>query len=486
MATVLEYSLRATGGDYSLIKSWLADMLTQHPDLVSEDIILQLNIYNDWPAGLDETFVDFNSGFTTDATHYFNLSVVDGERHNGTPGTGFHFACSATNLCFYPRSQHVVFDGLEVSAPSASEVMFGASSNTTVKNCILHSISSRGFSSSTGAIYENCVLYDTAPSSSSNIGVSVQGAELRNVTAYIEQGSGGFNGDIVFHSCSCTNVYLYHDHTKISLDAFFGCTGDYNAALAINGAIPNGNSVFITDDSDLEDPANDDYRLKSSSTLRTLGEGGDVIGARFEKQSVGGTSSTVAFDVLKPEFSASATVTLPQPNSSAGIEITKPVFNVNSSATLPQPASGVDFAIDEPLFSVSTSVTLPSGVADVAFDVEAPLFSASVIASLPQPLAIVSVDVLAPLFSVSAEVSETAISSDVDLTIIKPEFSAQASITLPSPNSDVLFNIDKPMFSARVTVSGIEIIAADNAKITLNYKSNIITPQTKSNYIKVN
>ena len=287
MATVITRTLKASGGDYSTIKSWLSAMLSAYPNLVSSDVILELQCYNDWPSGLDEDFVDFKSGFTTDADHYFRIVAADGEGYTGVAGTGFMFNTTSIQYTFYSRSKHVVFDGIEVSAPNASEPMFGASSNTIIKNCILHDIDSSGFSTSSGAQFENCIAYLTAPSSSGNIGTAFKGSKLTNVTAYISELSGGFNGDIVFHTCECTNVYMYHNRAKTTYNSFFGCTGDYNVALAINGDIPGANSFFITDDSDLEDPDNFDFRLKSTSPLMTAGENGGPIGAVFSSEPAG-------------------------------------------------------------------------------------------------------------------------------------------------------------------------------------------------------
>jgi hypothetical protein len=542
MSTTLNYTLKATGGDYSLIKSWIADMQSQHPNLVSEDINLQLDIYNDWPGGLNESFVDFSNTFTTDATHQLILNVVESERHDGTPGSGFHFATTSSNYTLYSRYQFVTFDGLEVSAPLASEPMFGASNNATIKNCILHDITSFGFSDSSGATFDNCIVYNVAPASSGNAGTAFKNATLKNITAYIKYDGGGYGGNIIFNSCDCTNVYLYHNRAATTYNGFHSCTGDYNASLAISGTLPGSNSVTTTNDSDLENISIDDYRIKSTSPLKTSGESGGAIGSLYEDSAPAALasdinvilsspqfsaeasatlpqpSSAVSLSLLSPTFNASASATLPQPESSIGVTIGKPAFSVGliatlpqpeltvsltidapkfsvqASATLPSPVSAISFSMAEPKFSIQSEATLPSGSSTVNVTMPAPAFSISSSVTLPQPSATVLAVMPAPVFNVSLSITELVAASSVNLTIESPIFNASLSATLPRPANNVQFDIDKPIFSIRTTVSGLNITAAPNAKIiltaesnkiALTYKSNKVTLNSKSNYIEV-
>jgi len=291
MPTIINYDLstsdKGTGNTrYTLIQDWLDEMLIAYPDLVASDVVPRLNIYNDFGAGLSENRIDFNN-FTTDSTRKFILEVVDGERHDGTPGTGFHLTHNTIEFIFIFRDRHVDIIGFELSCPSATKEVFYAPDNALIKDFLIHDYGTKNVINHGGNTcrMENGIIYNIAPAASGDTSIPVRHSILNNVIICAEDSTGavagGYNGDIVVHESECNDVYIYHDHEMVTYETFRGCTGDYNAALAINGTIPGGNSINITDASDLNDPINDDYRLKSGSSLRTSGTGGGVLGADF-------------------------------------------------------------------------------------------------------------------------------------------------------------------------------------------------------------
>lgn len=370
MATIITSTLKASGGDYSSIKDWIGDLLANTPDFVANDIIPTLECYNDWPLGLDESFVDFKSGFTTDTEHYFHIVTPISERHTGVAGTGFWFNSSASGVVLYSRNQHVTFDGVEVSAPNSNQLTFGASSNTTVKNSILHDIDSTGFSGSSGAKFENCIVYLTAPSSSSNVGKAFQNATLDNITAYISPDSGAYNGDVIFQNCVCNNVYMFHNHAKTTYDSFFGGSGDYNVGLAINGDLPGANSFYITDDSDLVDPDNFDFRIKSTSPLATAGSGGGRIGAYYETGGGGETIESIPLSIMNGGYLSTIESLLVGVSSPKSVKSVESINTLSSSKT----SLGGLFTLtcDEKLVDLTTTKSSLSAPTTIVSEDEVP------------------------------------------------------------------------------------------------------------------
>jgi hypothetical protein len=213
---------------------------------------------------------------------------------------------------------------------------------------------------------------------------------------------------------------------------------------------------------------------------------GDVPSFYLEPEDVsGGITLTADIEISKPVFSIESSVTLPVLVSDAQIEIQKPVFSSSVDVTLPNPVSTIAATISKPSFSGSVNVTLPSSASDVDILINAPIFSAATSVTLPQPDSAAEITIIKPEFSASVTVTDKATTSSITFDIDKPVFSTKGSVTLPQPVSDIQFNISKPVFSVMTTVSGLDIIVGDNAKITVNFKSNKLTLKAKPNSIKV-
>lgn len=286
MATVITKTLRASGGDYTTIQAWIDDMAIQYQNLVSANVILRLDIYNDWPTGLEEPSMAFDQGFfSTDSQHYFLLYVVDSDRHDGTPDSGFKYTATSTGTAFNFNYDFVTLDGFEVSAPNSLFPTFHLSATAVLKNFILHDAVYE-FCNTAGMLFENGIVYNFAKTGFAEEGLGFAYVTLKNVTMYLDTDEGGYGGDCAAIFCECEDVYVYSNHSYISYNVLYGSTGDYNAALAINGAITGLNSVTITDDSDMNNPVVNDYRIKSSSTLKTAGTSGGAIGSNYSPISL--------------------------------------------------------------------------------------------------------------------------------------------------------------------------------------------------------
>lgn len=81
MVTINTNTIGTTGRDFTTMTAWEA---ARQGDLVADDRFEIGEVYND--STFDEGIVI--DGSVTDATRFLKLTVAEGERHNGTPGTG--------------------------------------------------------------------------------------------------------------------------------------------------------------------------------------------------------------------------------------------------------------------------------------------------------------------------------------------------------------------------------------------------------------
>lgn len=273
MATLIVKTLRASGGDYSLFSSFFADMESQYPNLVAADVVIQLDCYNDWPAGLDSKF-EISNNFITDETHKFIINVPESERHKGTPGTGFYVNyTSPTGMVFWLRNKHFDFIGLDVKADNANSI-FANVGNTIVTDCIIKVGKIRLFDY--GGFISNSIIYGVRPGAI----VSNRGS-VANCTIYLESNS-GIDGQVFASNVKINNCYIHFESTGIDNMCGSNCTGNYNAVTNnIRNNVPGENNILLSDTSDLVDPINNDFHIKSNSILKTSGSSAGPIGAFY-------------------------------------------------------------------------------------------------------------------------------------------------------------------------------------------------------------
>ncbi|HML83059.1 MAG TPA: hypothetical protein PKE37_14980 [Thiomonas arsenitoxydans] len=116
MPTEVISTVRASGGDYTTLSAWEAG---EQRNLVTADEIAVAVCYHDWPTGLVDE-LDIN-GWTTDATRYVRVTVAEGHRHNGTPGSGFHLRKSSSGSSMVlNRHRYSRFEWLDTEQLSTS------------------------------------------------------------------------------------------------------------------------------------------------------------------------------------------------------------------------------------------------------------------------------------------------------------------------------------------------------------------------------
>ena len=323
-------------------------------------------------------------------------------------------------------------------------------------------------------------------------GINLRDGDWHEITLHIYSSSHQYEVDGFFTSIDNADL------TGGKFNRLFYNSGDNFLGECSHVEFAGGNTRFYDADASVHtagtpivtDTVSADNATGVNMPTAALGQAGSA----WVDLGGGGVTVTVDLTISKPIFSAQASVTLPEPSSSVDLTISAPVFSAQASVTFPQPASIIDIGISKPVFSVSAEATLPSAASNISIDISKPVFSVDASATLPQPDSSTAIEISKPVFSVAVTVSELATSSVISFDVSKPVFSAQAAVTLPSPSSSIQFNIAKPVFSVTATVTGLDIVTADNAKITVNYgsnkislitKSNTITLITKSNKIKV-
>lgn len=268
MATEVISTIRASGGDYTTLSAWEAG---EQRNLVTADEIAVAVCYNDWPSGLSDSINI--AGWTTDATRYIRVTVAEGHRHNGTPGTGFHLrqATSGSSLFLVQHAGTRIewIDGVQQSTASS-------------KFCF------RAFgSAATGVIFDRC-LGSNQSSTSANAAFmedSLAKAEPRQCLAY--SSITGF-GTIEAKSCiavGCTtgfggtgnraayNCVAYNCTTDYAASWGFAGLGSNNASsgTAATGASPEGGGVNNITSAAFVNAASNDFHLSSGSVLRGAG-----------------------------------------------------------------------------------------------------------------------------------------------------------------------------------------------------------------------
>lgn len=114
-------TLRASGGDYTLMSTWEA---ARQRNLSAANEIEVLEVYNDWSSGLPDTVVI--SGWTTDSTRYVIVRPAAGSGTNGTndhkgiPGAGFRMVLDASGVVFWVNQNYTRVIGIEVNITADS------------------------------------------------------------------------------------------------------------------------------------------------------------------------------------------------------------------------------------------------------------------------------------------------------------------------------------------------------------------------------
>jgi len=270
MTTTVVKTIRASGGDYTTLSAWEA---ANEGDLVTADEVRVAECYNDWPLGLNDTVII--AGSITDATRYLKITVAEGHRHDGTPGSGFwvyHGSAVVVSIV----NMYTVVEHIEAVSKATTGSIFAISAGgrfSTVFGCI-----AKSDPTATGG-----AIRTTAPDSQSphkiraclayggNLGFV--GANFQtnyfencvavNCTAGFHCGSGAAN--------RLTNCLAYNCDTSYS--GTWASTSSNNAASDGSLIAPIGTSPYLSDvtSEDFVDAAGGDFHLSSGSGLRGAG-----------------------------------------------------------------------------------------------------------------------------------------------------------------------------------------------------------------------
>lgn len=286
-------TLKPSGGDYTNIADWINDFYGAYDgDFVANDVNPTLECYKgDYSSvggGVNAVYGAYTYGedCTLDATHRLTVRTPQSERHNGTPDTGFTIQSGAgyAAVCGWNTSGYVTFEGLEVKATSSN--------------------SNGGFDGSTGGngiIIESCIVHITAGlSSGSRAGIKLPYTSYAQnnlvlgygqATSYRGIATNGYRSSRYYNNIvtgfvtgvdggDTSSGYTTHFVNNIA----FGNTTDWvstgaaawNATETKNNASGDSTDAvseqldYYTSDvtsADFVDSANDDYHLKSSSSL---------------------------------------------------------------------------------------------------------------------------------------------------------------------------------------------------------------------------
>jgi hypothetical protein len=278
-APTITYTLRSSGGDYSLMSLWEDDLPAS---LVTDDEIWRLNVYNDWASGLSDNVVIAER--TTDATHYAHIHVLPDERHDGTPQTGFYLKttwgsgfdvnCDYTLIEYMDISKEGTatgyVHGYKITTGDYSKLVGCIVTNTNTAGDVL------GFNVNAG----NVTLINCLADSDFASDMLVNYFSSSSTAQYLNCGSAGstygYYHDLATDGITLKNCFAITATNNYHLNN----TGDWATGSTNNAAddaatnTPPGSNPLttnITASTDFVDAANSDYHIGTSSILYDAG-----------------------------------------------------------------------------------------------------------------------------------------------------------------------------------------------------------------------
>ena len=267
------------------------------------------------------------------------------------------------------------------------------------------------------------------------------------------------------------NLFTALNCNSLPNDWYFGRGSEAGAETLVNftyikqnapaGDFGTGSSDnTLNTDTTLEmvDFAGGDYRVKSTSTLSTSGQGGTFVGAFLEVSS----GISIAVDS-----------TLPSLSSSLSLSKIDNSFSIDINSTLPSLISSLSLTNTDNLFDLSVSSELPSLTSILNLSVVNPGNNTSINSFLPSLVSSLNLTKTDPAAGVSINSELPNLISSLSLTVANPEFDFSVVSTLPSLSSSLsLYN----------GVLGISV--GDRNNINIVVKSTNINVITKSRNIE--
>lgn len=126
MPTTVTSTIKSAGGDFSSLTAWEA---AKQADIAAADQIQQAECYS-----FNDTNPFTIDGWTTDATRYIRMYAASGERHDGTPGTGFRLDSSGFTVGLTVNEDFVRGEGISFRMGSNNQGFLRTSNNASVRD----------------------------------------------------------------------------------------------------------------------------------------------------------------------------------------------------------------------------------------------------------------------------------------------------------------------------------------------------------------
>lgn len=231
MATVTK-SIGTSSRDYSTITAWEADLDDTNIYTSGDDAVGEC--YN------DSTFTSpvYIDGGATVGLSSVKLSVAEGERHDGTIGTGVYLNMQTLSYVIVMRSANSIVEWITVSPYGVSSYSSGSvidfylySDNKTIRNSIIKG---------EGANYP----------SHSPVGIKIQGnggyAYNNIIYNHKNSGSGSPTGRGILEGY---RTYSSYNNTIYNCDFGYGATSDSSAGTVVKNNLSTGNGEDFVNDS---------------------------------------------------------------------------------------------------------------------------------------------------------------------------------------------------------------------------------------------
>ncbi len=269
MTTEVIKTIKDSGGDYTSLAAFVAG---EARDLTTADEIAVAEVYNDQTLS---SYLDI-TGFTCDSTRrvVFRIPTISGEYdtnyyHYGIAGAGVTLNFNTGSYGSVTRANnYVTFQGFDVNGTGTSNIFCYQTTNLTYRwqDCLLHDFGNSFDKGSAIEYTKNCEFFNLDPA-----GQYVQyGGKMINCACHVVDGFGLYH-DIVIRTTECHNVALWHDHTKVTYDSFYQCTGANNATN--QPVAPGASSLKNLSIADFDFVSSTDLHIGSSSVLRGAGVG---------------------------------------------------------------------------------------------------------------------------------------------------------------------------------------------------------------------
>lgn len=370
-------TLKASGGDYTDPQTWWDTECATY-DCVTNITSPILESYNDWPAGLNKSFIDLigGAGFNRNDTYRPIWRAAPGHGHGMVSGTGFHVR-SGTNYGYIIKPNSCDVEEIEfqntATGAAANSVLLGAS------RCrfLIAKVNSSSVS---------YPFYNITDSSDLKFSLAV-GGNAGYLTATWKTINlsccGAVGSSIGFYSNSNSTLNLKNCWTKDCTTGFGGGgawgSSSNNASDESSVTAKSVGTIAGLSDTDFVDAANDDYHLSTTSqligagaNLYTDGSDVDIDGEAWPDAAwdigfdyyvaAGGGGATGAVTATLEGITATLTGTSTQPPITGlfSAQLNGVAGALSGSATIPQYGGDISATLGGITASLTGAFTRPT------------------------------------------------------------------------------------------------------------------------------